>query len=449
MKRLTASIAVLTGLGVWAGCGPRGSADATMPTPSASAVHFASPAWRYALPAGWGFSQVRVATSAVAIGGRSGVIVLDSRSGRLRWRSSDSVAAMGIGTTLVYGTTTNAMVSRSLREGSRRWEHRGVCGVPRYGVPAGATVIVDNARDVVVGCAGAGLVRLDAASGNVLARSDAFQDQITQIVPLGACAYGVSGWSDGAILRFHAAVVDCKELSPIVPERDEAWILGSIDGNAVLGCCISTRDAQRPITIALVNLTTGTRSPEVELREPARDPALGCPNGRGSVPMLAGAQLYLAVDCALYRYGDVRSPSAAQLVVGGLADFPAFLSDGRVALRAHAAGAAFADEVVRVRDATLETLWSEPEAGWVTFGYDPDVPDVVTVLGTHQSTAGITLVRTSDGAHLVVSPTCSVVGSSDTLLVTICSTSTLVGHRYLQYAAAYRWPDAKRPATGQ
>jgi hypothetical protein len=450
MKRLTAPIAILTALGLFAGCAPHQPAEATsqsMVLAVASTAPGASPVWRYAVPADVDTAQVRVGKGAVAIGGRSQVIVLDLGTGRLRWARRDGAAAIGIGETVVYGSPTNALISRALGDGSPRWEHHNLCAAPPYAAPAGAAVVVRNARDVVVACNGGGLVRLDAASGSELARSDTAA-QIRQIVPLGSCSYGVSGFSDGAILREHAAIVDCKRLATIVPDGEETWILGSIGENAILGCCMSAPDGQRPITIARANLATGAILPEGTLTPPAEDyPPNQCTPGQGWQPLLAHAQLYLAVRCSLYRYGDPRALSATpQRIADDFAEPPTPLRDGRLAARVHVAGATIGDEIVDVRNGVLEPLWSELESGPALFAYDPaSAADVVTVL--HAATPpDKTFVRTDDGAHLFVTDQCTLVGSSADLLVTICTTSTLVGHRYLQYIAAYRWHQAAATA---
>ncbi len=52
---------------------------------------------------------------------------------------------------------------------------------------------------------------------------------------------------------------------------------------------------------------------------------------------------------------------------------------------------------------------------------------------------GQTFVRVADGARLSITSPCLMVGAYRDFVLTLCTTDTLVGNRYLQYVAAYRW----------
>jgi hypothetical protein len=115
-------------------------------------------------------------------------------------------------------------------------------------------------------------------------------------------------------------------------------------------------------------------------------------------------------------------------------DFPSFLRHGLLGVRLRGEGGAITDEVVRMRSGTLEPLWSSRETVPVGFRYDGGAaPDVVTIRDTN-GTGGERLVRISDGAELFVADPCPVAGANHDLVLTLCTTQTLVGNRYLQYA---------------
>lgn len=443
------AFAIFTVLGLCAACVPAQpvATTASIATPAPTApVRGATPVWRYALPPGWEISQVRVADSAVVLGGRSDVRVLDPVSGRLRWQRDGGATAVVVNDAAVYGGATGTVVSRALSSGRIVWERRAVCPKSPDGAPGGGVaVIVRNADDLIVGCIGGSLVRIAAASGQIRARSGTafIVDQIADIVPLGSCAYAVSGWSSGAALRQHATILDCKRLSVIVPERDETQILGSVGNIAVLDdtCCNGRPDVYRPATIVRANLATGALSPEVDLTpEPSRYPADRRPIGQGAAAILDGGELYLIVDRSLYRYGDPRTLSATpQRIAADLADFPTILRHGLLAVRLQVEGGSIVDEIVRIRNGALEPRWSARESGPVDFSYAADAaPDVVTIRNTNDR-KGQTFVRTHDGAQLFVTDPCSMAGANHHLVLLICTTETLVGNRYLQYLAAYRW----------
>ncbi len=313
---------------------------------------------------------MRLGDAAVVIGGRSDVRVLDPATGRLRWQHGGGTSAIVVGDGAVSYGATGAIVSRALTSGRVLWERRAVCPTPTENTAFwGVSAMVRNADDLIVGCRGGRLVRMDAASGRILARSDtAFDTEaISNIAPLGSCAYEISGWSDGAYLRGNGAIVDCKRLSVIVPEQEDLVVVGEIGNIAVLDerCCFGRPDVYRPATIVRANLTTGALSPAVDLTpEPSRYPAGHRPIGQGSAVLLEGTELYLVVDRTLYRYGDPRALSGTpQRVAAELADFPTLLNQGLLAVRLRAEGGAIDDEIVRIRNGALEPLWSSRESG--------------------------------------------------------------------------------------
>jgi hypothetical protein len=154
-----------------------------------------------------------------------------------------------------------------------------------------------------------------------------------------------------------------------------------------------------------------------------------------------GGGLYLAVERALYWYGDPRTLFAMpKRVMDNLIEPPMPLTGGLVAVHMRNADGTIADKIVRLRGAAFDVVWSVPGSESTTFGYDPKAaPDVLTIGSTDGADSYGRFLRT-DGMQLLVKDPCQMVGSDRQLLVTLCRTRTLVGNRYLQYLAAYRWP---------
>jgi PQQ-like domain len=422
---------------------------APKPASSYSTSPTALPFWRYALRAGWDASQVRVGGDTVIVGGRSSVFALNPASGILRWKKDDGASAVVIDKESVfYGTRTGAGVLRRLRDGGLRWKRDGVCPLPNRGAPVrGLDVALRSAADFVVGCSGGGAVQIDAATGRVRARSGAFAvDQISEIVPLGSCAYGIIGWSSGATIREQAEIVSCKRLKTIVPGRTDTSILGSIGDVAVLDdtCCNGRPDVYRPATIVLANLATGAVSPEVDLTpEPARYPPDQRPLGQGSAAMLEGSELYLAVDHALYKYGNPQSPSASpKRVADNLVEPPLMLTGRLIVMRTRNANGTTTDNIVRIRKAAFEPVSTISGSGAGMFRYDSTtLPDILIVFRSDGGASYRSFVRIDDRRRLDIEGECQPVGSDRAILVMLCATKTIVGNRYLQYLTAYRWPN--------
>ena len=448
-------LAVIGALGLFAGCAavqPAGS-----PPRAAGSGAPARQVWRYVLPARFTITHVRADDDAIVVGGDSEIRVLDAASGRLRWRRDGAVGGILVGRDVVYGTAGGALVSRRSSDGRLNWKRDGACPAPpEYAKNLSSpTIVVRYGDDLIAGCWGGDMVRISAASGSVRARSrSAFAvTKVDSIRPLGRCALAVAGTTDGAHLVSQSAIVDCKQLRAIVPQGSDLSVLGAIGNTAVLDdlCCNGRPDVYQPATIILANLATGKESPAVDLRpEPDRYPANHRPIGQGSAAMLDGNELYLVVDRTVYRYGDPRALlTTPQHVADNLVDFPFVLQHGLMAVRVQTAGGAVEDEIVRIRNGAFEAVWETRESGAPVIGYDPiETPGVVMFQHVNEprgpATPVRTFVRTSDGAEIDVTDPCGLTAGSKHLVVTICNTETLVGNRYLQYVAAYRWHEVPR-----
>jgi hypothetical protein len=148
----------------------------------------------------------------------------------------------------------------------------------------GVDFAIRSGSDIVIGCNGGRVVRIDVASGRIRAQSNEFSvEQISGIAPLSSCAFGVSGWSSGAIIVTYAEIIGCKRLNQIVPKRMDTSVLGSVSDSAVLDDmrCNGRPGVYRPATIFRADLVTGALSPEVDLtRNPIGTPRTSAPPGR-------------------------------------------------------------------------------------------------------------------------------------------------------------------------
>jgi hypothetical protein len=103
-------------------------------------------------------------------------------------------------------------------------------------------------------------------------------------------------------------------------------------------------------------------------------------------------------------------------------------------------------KLVRIRNAGFETVSNISESGASMFGYDSKTtPDVLNAFRTDGIERYRSFVRIDDGRWLRIQGECRPVGSDREILVMLCATKTLVGNRYLQYIAAYRWPNGSTP----
>ncbi len=413
------------------------------PSPQAS-VPTRPPLWKFWLPSGWDVLDATTARGAIVLEGNTGALALDATSGRALW--SDTTGASGLttdGVLLYYGSGTGTIVAKRAIDGTSIWQRRNVCQEPRFGP---VVTIVRTGPDLIVGCSGGQVVRIDARSGHVLAVGGAFDvHQISSIVHIGSCALAIEGWEDGAALRNETEIVGCKRLQPILSEQTDTTILGSIENVAIVDdwCCFGRPDVYRPATIYRVDLTTGATTPEVDLApEPNRYPPHMRPLGQGSEAILEGGALYLRVDHALYAYGNPFAlASSPQRIADNVVTMRMPLPGGLVWMRVKTADGSITDESARLSASGIAVVSShiEPAKG-ASYILD-DVSDVIGTgigypIGTDQDNHYFRIV---DGAQVDFPGRCRAIGSSRQILITRCDTKILVGNLDREYIATYRW----------
>jgi hypothetical protein len=358
--------------------------------------------WSFALPAATTISVVRIAGDEIVAAGDPNTFVLERSSGRVRWRSADHAAVIASGDGVIFfGTLRGGAGARRASDGALLWHDGAACPKPAYARNGQVTALLRAGGDLIVGCSGGRVVRTNARDGRIEAHSDEFlADQVSAIVPLGSCAFGVSGSASGAYLRSESEILGCRRLNQIVPENQDTTILGVVGEVAVLDdwCRMGRAGVYRPATIFHADLRTGEVSRKIDLApEPARFPAASRPSASAG---LVGRALYLCVARTMYRYDEAAalSPAAvAHRVAEDVVDPPQCR---------HAAGA----------DPT------------------PELQRVFTSVGPAQ-----TFMRIADGRRIRLDGQCYPLASDRAALIAVCTTSVLAGNRYLQRLTSFRW----------
>jgi hypothetical protein len=102
------------------------------------------------------------------------------------------------------------------------------------------------------------------------------------------------------------------------------------------------------------------------------------------------------------------------------------------------------DQIVRIRESTLETVSDISEPGSTIFGYDSKTtPEILSVSRT-DGVATPMFVRIDDGRRLRIEDPCQQAASDREVLVMLCRTKNFAGNRFLQYIAAYPWPKVQQ-----
>jgi hypothetical protein len=419
-----------------------GAATQAPPAPAAEA-------WRFTLPVVGNPTSIVRANDLLILTGPFGLIALDGESGAVRWRQTEPLGMAVVSDSVLFtATPRGGLEARSIRDGGVMWRNPQVCEMKPHGrfpPVGGASVVLTHGGDVVVGCQFGGVARLGARTGETLASTLAFEmDTVTSIVPLGPCAYGVSGYGSGAHLRTYAGIVGCKTLDTILPLQEDNTILGAVGGEAIVNdmCCMGRSGVYRPATIYRVSLTTHVRTPEVDLTpEPDRYPIDTRPLGQGSTAVLGGDTLYLFVDHDAYRYGDPRFLAATpQRVADDLRNAPDAIGDSTALAQIQSDDGTLRYALLRLSSKSITTLWSAPEA--------PNDTTSASWLGIAPTAIGYSLPGGGDAylrlheLRVLVSPdaACRSAHADEHLLIEICPTKQLVGNTFVEYLAAYRWP---------
>jgi hypothetical protein len=437
MARSVASFVAIAALfaGVTDCTPPRVTATSAAATPARTPT--AAPvmrAWRYTLPSEGVIASIVAAGDREIVSSGSGIAALDVSSGAVEWRRNEPATVRAASNATFFAATpSGGLEARSTRDGSAIWLKPHVCGMPQA-----AAIVVRNGGDLIAGCARGELVRVDAATGTVLARTLAFElYNVSAIVSLGGCAYGVSGFNEGAVLRFYSGIVGCKALDTILPLQEDASILGAVRGDAVVDdtCCMGRPDVYRPATIYTVSLTTGVRSPQVDLTpEPNRYPSSARPIGQGSMAMLAENTLYLFVDHAGYRYGDPQFIEPPLRVIDDLRAPPVSIDASTLLAETQSGDGTLGYALLRLHSGNVERLWSAPES---TGEYPPtNIDSFAVAYGAPDRSA---YLRIRDRRELVPSEQCPLAHADDRLVILRCPTKQLTKNGYVEYLSAYRW----------
>jgi hypothetical protein len=411
-----------------------------------AATDSATARWRVTLPDTSTLGKIAFAGDAVVAAGDPTTVVLERSSGQLRWRTKDHTSTIVTSdTTIFFGTSRGGVGARRVSDGALRWHRASVCPPPAWEPVARVSAMIRNGADIIVGCNGGRVIRLNATSGAIESRSGTFGvDQVQSIVPLGVCAYAVTGWSSGAMLLEHSEIIGCRRLEDIVTNGPDTYILGAVGNIAIVNdiCCHGRPDVYQPATIFHADLATGATSRAVDLRpEPERYPADRRPIGQGATAGLEGNALYLGVDHTLYTYADaiaLKETPVARRIASNLVSPPLFLPDNRIAVRARYVDGTEAFSIDHVHDARIEPVARIALAGDEMIGYEATfLPNVITL---QRFSGDARYIRITDGRSLHVTEGCLAHVADEEALVMTCKATQMVGNQYLQDIVLYNWP---------
>lgn len=423
------------------------------PAPS---MHWSQPTWDVA--ADDGFNGMDVAGSYVSVHDALSESVYETRTGRLAWQRTGVHAGTVMGQSVVYADSKSGVIRARIVDGTVEWTRDALCPIDPQVKWSGIRRIDAVGSDVYVECAPDVLIRLDASTGTLRARSSVFKDgaRVSSIAELSNGAIAVTGWADGATLTQQLSLVRRSDLRHIIPQRSDTEALGAVGATAVLNdyCCFGRPDEYRPATILLVNLLDSTIADPIDLRPDPDYFTSPRPVGQDANAAVIGSSLYLSVAPMLYDYGDARHPALKPLrLADTLAETATFLANGRAALRLRARDGAIEDEFVDLQSHPMRVLWHEIEtadderirsSSGPVIGYDAHAaPDVVR-LSVWDSVAGVEFVRVVDGASVATQGSCPNFASDGRVVVVLCTSQMGSGIR--RYLESFTFPV---PAAGQ
>ncbi len=377
-------------------------------------VAIASPGWSATLPLDTAAITGVTAAETVVVAGGGTTIALNEQTGKERWRTGAAFAIVAIGDDVALGQPGGRVELIGARSGDIRWSV-SVCPANAY-----ATALAMVGDGIVAGCSGGRVARIDFHGGHVTAKSDAMDvDAIDAIAPAGGCHLNLRAHQSGAILREEDAVVDCRSLHAIMPQRQEVLFLGTAGNRAVMAdqCCGLGGAMEQPAGIFTIDGPTGAISPEQ-------------PFVPGE-PFLAGSRVCVGQH-SLIRCRAIASAGQGTAQVTGLADFPVLVESGRVGIvRLTSAG-----EIAQLDDVTsgnFRSIWSAAITLAPPFG-NPDLSGSVPA----RTGVGEEIIS-RNGRRAEVPIGALLVASDEHFVFVRVTTDRLVGNRYVEELHAIPW----------
>jgi hypothetical protein len=375
-----------------------------------------APAWSDALPID-AAAQIGVSVNGtLLLGGQAGkVTALDARSGRMLWRADESEVLLPLGYDVVLGTLDGRIRLVNARSGSPLWTARAC--------PANdaATALAVIAGDIVAGCSRGHVARIDLRTGRVAAQTDMTAvDQIDAIEPAGGCAINLKAHMSGAILSEQDAIVGCRSLRAIMPQRQEVWFLGTVAGRAVMAdqCCGASGAMEKPVGVFTVDGSTGVSSDETAFL-----------SGR---PFLAGSQVCV-VQHAAVRCRSAGASGDGHAVIAGVADDPDVIEPGLIGFVRVVSGSAVG-ELDDVSRSGFHRIWSGATiASALAFG----LPDLSGDVPVRMQSGEIIVGR--DGRSAAAPLGAYLVASDAQRVYVTVRTDCLIGNRYVEELRAIPW----------
>lgn len=398
--------------------------DESLATP----VPLANERWAHGLAPGKEATRALLSGSFVVLTeARSGVLVLDARSGRELWRRGALVHVAGLANSndVVAADRQGHVVRLGLSNGATKWQTGALCAARQQRFVSRRVEAIGGSA--YVACSAGALFRLDARTGRTRAALTTLAfDGVEGITPLPLGALAVRGWSSGSTTRTQLALVRADDFRAIVPTREETQLVGVVGDTAILDdlCCHGRTDAYRPATIVNVNLRTGATSEPLDLQP---DPDLFPPGRQGpgqgwNGAAIAGNHLFLGIAPMLYDFGDARAPARVPArLLTNLAAPPTYLADGSAFVVVQPADGRQVAELIDLRSRPMRIRARLEGGAAASVTYDAGAsPGALQVLRYGPKGASPIVVRVSDGAEVVVPVGCRLLASTEEAAFSAC-----------------------------
>lgn len=407
MKRVTLLLALVLAP---AACTPQPAVSvspAQTPAPSVSPAALpvaAVPLWTYRYAPNSYFSGASLSDGIAITSGPSGLMAFDEKNGHVLWRSAHKqFIPYRDGARLYADGGGGTIAAISAATGSITWRSSGICPKLAYTVNPNVLYAAD---DGVYAACGDRLTRLRPRDGAQVASRAALPVYMYQTVrPAGQSALALGGYSDGAAMAFHEALVRRDTLQSIDGPRQDVTFLGMDHGQAILddGCCFGRPDVYEPATIFHVSPDTGRASTPVDLRpDPQLFPADQRPIGQGAAAALIDGRLFLAIQPMLYDYGNpLILTQTPKRVLNTLMQVPVFMG-GFVFAQVRQQNGSVQDEIIDLRGGGMLVRWKHREGAMAMPYYDPASPGVAAVTEFYRGWQYTMIVRLADGAQIDV-----------------------------------------------
>jgi len=379
-------------------------------------------------------------TSMVVLNARTGHAI--GRVAGLGWRA----ALLPNGSAGVAADAQGGVVRFTLPNGDLVWHSDPLCAAVR-GLPTlqrlplryAVSLIVASDRDLFVGCRGGRLWRLDVETGRARASRVLFDvNDFTQIRALPAKTMAVEGFSSGALIFRHLALVRRADLRPLITPLEDTQLLSVVGNIAILyDTCCFLADADWPGTILRVDLRSGSASQPLHLRPLPHRSTDRRPNGIGAEAAVIRSHLFLGVPPMLYDLGNARrSDDTRKAILSNLDEPPMFFADGSALITRRSPDGTDTHDLIDLASHVMHVRRRFASMIAPVFGYDAKTASgAFTVGDTSAAPMPPQFERSTDGAAIVVPYGCGLIAATDDDALASCTSG--VGASVAQSVASF------------